>query len=74
MTDVDAILKRVTALSEISGLADATISTAIFKDGKRIAALRSGKRAWPETLKRAADELAILEKAHRRKAKRKVSA
>lgn len=61
MTDKDAILRRVDRLHEKSGLAVSTISTRIFKDGKRVAALKSGRRVWPETLAEAAKELASLE-------------
>jgi len=64
MSDKDAIIRRVERLHEKSGLAVSTISTRIFKDGKRVAALKSGRRVWPETLAEASAALAELEAAH----------
>lgn len=63
-TDIASVLKRADRLAEKSGLALSTISTQIFKDGKRIAALKAGKRAWPETVEVASKRLAELETSH----------
>lgn len=76
MSEFEAIMKRVSKLQEKSGLAQATISTKIFKDSKRIAALQGGARAWPTTLQAARDALTELEALHgiaHKKPKRKVS-
>lgn len=59
---VDALIKRVDKLAKQSGRAESTISRLIFKDGKRVQALREGKRVWPDTLARAERELVALEK------------
>lgn len=61
---VDHILERADRLAKKSGLALSTISTEIFKDGKRIAALKKGRRAWPETLAAASELLSDMEAAY----------
>lgn len=61
---VDHILERADRLSKKSGLALSTISTEIFKDGKRIAALKKGRRAWPETIATASELLSNMEARH----------
>lgn len=58
MSDEKTLVKRAEAFSKESGLALSTISTKIFKDGKRLDELKSGKsRCWPETLEKALTKL-----------------
>ena len=65
---VAELLKRVDKLAKQSGRSPKTISMKIFKDSKRIEALRGGARIWPETLRHAAQELRALERALKEKA------
>ncbi|QTL01934.1 hypothetical protein J5J86_14080 [Aquabacter sp. L1I39] len=42
MTSIDTLLRIFDAYSAATGLAETTVSTRVFQDGKRIAALRLG--------------------------------
>jgi aminoglycoside phosphotransferase (APT) family kinase protein len=43
MTQIEALLALVGAYAEATGLSDATVSSRLFDDGKKVAALRAGK-------------------------------
>ncbi len=65
--EIKSLVKRAKAFSKESGFALSTISRMILNDGKRLGELESGdSRIWPDTLKKANDELDKAEADYRK--------
>lgn len=59
--DVAYLIRRVKKYARAARCAESVASLRVFNDGKRLLALQSGSKMWPDTVKESLEKVDALE-------------